>query len=288
MGFSKLAFTTLAALLVAGCGGTRYFGNQQNRAQTPPVTYDFSTESYVENEIKRTRFRNALDLREYMEKGFDATVPMTVRFYNEKFGEDMSPEDAVIDYQEFWLFSGDRPVFRYDLDGHSLVLEYTPHSNVDEYARRLGRNKKAMGLYDAETFGLVPHEVAHWFHDNLLRKYGCKDFSGHVMGENVAVDKIKCMIVEGTAVYMAKFLDKDESFIGKEEYKSPIDSIMSENTFFPVWAYPAGEEFVTPILDKDFKNGIRLLSENFPDVRTVQDVKAYQAEILRKLDGLEE
>jgi hypothetical protein len=135
-------------------------------------------------------------------------------------------------------------------------------------------------------FGDMPHELAHWFHDHLLKKYGFNDFSGYSKEKNRTLCTIKRMIIEGTATYMAKFLNKDESLIGNEAYKSPIDSLM-DGKIFSFWVYPAGEELVTPILDKDFKNGIRLMSDSFPEVKTAGDVRAYQAEILRKLEELE-
>lgn len=283
MGFRNTALAAMALLFMSGCGGGRYL-KQESESGTPAV-YDFSTKSYAENDDKMPRFRDASDLKSYLERGFNAAVPAAVEFYNGKFGEDISAEDAGIEYREFWMFSGGNPVFRYDMDEHRLIMEYAPGSGADRYARRICKNKEALDAYESETFGFVPHETAHWFHDRMLNKYGYRDFSGHVMGENRALDKIKAMIVEGTAVYMAKLLDGDESFRGKDEYGSPIDSLM-DGKFLPVWVYPAGEELVTPILDKDFKNGIMLMSENFPEVRTADDVRTYQAGILSRLERL--
>jgi hypothetical protein len=281
MDLRNLALTTISALLLSGCGSSRYL---QKDRESGPIGYNFSFDEYRENDIKSPRFRNALDLRDYLETGLDTLIPKVVEFYNDRFGEDLSPEDADIDFQNFWMFSSGVPVFRYDFDSHKLVLEYTPHHNADKYARMLSKDEDDWNSYEAATFGLLPHEVAHWFHDNLLKEYG-KDFSGHVMGENSALDRIKCMIVEGIAVYMAGFLDRDESYIGKDEYGSPIDSLMNGKPLYK-WVYPAGEELMRPILEKDFRNGIRLTSDNIPEVETVEDVKAYQLEILQKLDEI--
>ncbi len=268
-----------AALALAGCGSGRYAG-QENGAGA----YDFSSEWYTDNSRKQ-RFNSADDLREYLMEGLDARISSVLEFYNERFGEGIEPEGTGIDCGEFWMFSGGMPVFRYDLDSHRMVLEYVPHDNADMYARKLGRSRDAMGEYEASTFGLVPHETAHWYHDMVLVKSGCGGFSGHVMGKDRALDRMMSMIVEGTAVYMSKFLDADESYAGRPEYAGAIDSLMDGKPI-PVWAYPAGEELVTPILDKDFGNGIRLMSGSFPDIRTAGDVRTYQKEILERLDSI--
>lgn len=243
---------------------------------------------------KKCSFENANELREHLDKKIRQQLPGLVAFYNDKFGMNVKPEDIQINYgfisDEKMKLPTVYPSFWYDFKNHHLLLEFIPKENSDEFAKSLCKSGKPQewwsqfSTYQGMSIGFTPHEIAHWFHDRYM-------LENKIMWpeDNTDIDFKKPrnigrgLVADGVAIYLASFTDPEEFSLLNGNRDNSYKMLLEEKNWSK-YGYPAGEKLVRPILDKNFRKGIRILSKNPPEPRSEKDLINYQKRVLRQLD----
>ena len=228
-------------------------------------------------------FQTAKELENFVQQEIQKKIPEVITFYNKQFGLNNNPDSVKIAYGN--ITEGKEPSFHYDFDKRTLRLELTPKDNADKYVQDMCAGKGYIWpSYQGRTIGFTPHEVAHWVHDKFMKDNDIK------LDKSIAcMNQIgSCAVIEGTAVYMASFIDPDEShrdviWDGVRAYEDPYTNLLATK-LWGKWGYPAGEKLVRPILDKDFKRGLRIMSANHPKIKEAKDFVTYQKKVLKLLD----
>ncbi|MBR9693442.1 hypothetical protein GOV07_05990 [Candidatus Woesearchaeota archaeon] len=245
-------------------------------------------------------FNTLEELERFASDAIKAEIPASLQFYNERFGTNYSMDDMQI---ENGTFDGLHPDFHYDFDNHVLRLDLLPsekalatarevfkdikgtpekYQNMDTYLAQL-KNRcdeefSEWRSYKDVTVGFVPHEVAHWYHDEFMRREGIT-----LPGPERDTPQWKglCMVIEGTAVWMTTLIDPKESVV--REYNDPVNAYAGQGPWH--FVYPAGEMLVTPILNEDFLGGLHIMSASPPAISSAEDMTRYQQQVIAELRG---
>jgi hypothetical protein len=141
-------------------------------------------------------------------------------------------------------------------------------------------------LYTSLTIGLVPHEMGHWYHGEFMEQNRIQWVPGK---ENSPRSLGARLVAEGVAAYLETLLDPNASHLNDPllsnppSLLNPYEGLINEGK--PgLWIYPAGETFVRPILDTNFRKGLTLISKNPPRLRTVEDIEKSQRRFLERLN----
>jgi hypothetical protein len=235
-------------------------------------------------EVKESshRFETIDSLQRYINPKLNSTIVKAISEYNAILRTNYSEEDVNIKYELSdvpW-----RGEFYYDFGDFQLKLGLVPKADSIGYLHQLD-NEWEWESYQNTTVGFIPHELGHWIHGEIIKEkelnFGNLDSTNTVI--EIYGDRI---IIEGIAIWLENLItEKDELYFDKDLALgfAGYDSLIAtgqEGRF----VYSVGEYLVTPILNKNFEQGVILMTQNPPNCNNSEELREYQQDIYSKLD----
>ncbi len=240
------------------------------------------------------------------------------RIYNSMFGTDYPEESISFEIGDYE--SGYAPVFTYHPDENKIKLTFK-YDSIG-FSGEGAKFDLIYNFIDTRP-ETIAHEMAHWYHDmfmeyenaeskfpyddNDFRPFSLPDTVGKTMEEKLLVmekasDELqksmkagrkildwyhgRIIIGEGVAKYISSLIYPNASMADNADYEKAFERLVIEkkNNFEDRhWYYIAGEKLVRPILDLDFRKGLRYLSRNTPSLESVEDLERYQKRGIRRV-----